>query len=414
MEVDEPAEPAEFYIPDDFEGAAQREGMPERTEHTCQLCFGTYQQWSFMAYLKESTKEFAVVLDTTLSQARQYVEGEFGNLAVEGRVVMACVFCCEVKHGKRYTTAAADGTGFKITSAFKDAARRTKPKMKSKAKKLANAMLCLEQRMNRDAEPGEPEVDINKVFNLMEQKNVTKAIDWVTELSLTICFLYGCGHCKIVPTSSGSWFRCNATIDASTGQCSKGHWRCGSCLERFVAVDGAHYRIFVLGDETEYHYYYIGDSTPNVEAKIKFLQTCALVKVLGEQVVTKEVLYDCIEALNAKVGKRLSKFKEVTMITAGDPQESHGVKIFCSDARLYLSSPGQQYHALDLSQEVIEVLDEAGQNEILDFAFALTDWSARWPNEPSFRKIWWHLKTSPSTAAGHAALVEALARRSSL
>jgi hypothetical protein len=39
--------------------------------------------------------------------------------------------------------------------------------------------------------------------------------------------------------------------------------------------------------------------------------------------------------------------------------------------------------------------------------WALTDWAARWPNEPSFRRIWWGLKVSPSTAAGHAALVEA-------
>ena len=35
MEVDEPEE---FYIPDDFEGAAQREGTLDRTEHTCQVC----------------------------------------------------------------------------------------------------------------------------------------------------------------------------------------------------------------------------------------------------------------------------------------------------------------------------------------------------------------------------------------
>ena len=411
MEVDEPEK---FYIPDDFEGAAQREGTLDRTEHTCELCSAKYLQWSFMAYLMASTNAFAVVLDTTLSQARQSVVGGFSNLAGRGRVVLACVLCCERHHGKHYTQTAADGKSFRVTSAFKDAARRTKPKMKSKSKKLANAMTCLEDRMNRDAEPGK-QVDIHKAFDFMEQSNITKAIDWVTELALTICFLYGCPSCKIVPTSSGSWFRCNATIDATTGQCSKGHWRCGSCLTRFAAVGGAHYRLLVLGDHTEYHYFYIGESSPGVEAKIKFLQTCALVKVLGEQAVTKEVLYECIEVLNAKVGKRLSKFKEVTTITAGDPKESHEVQIFCSDARLYLSSPGQQYHALDLSQEVIEVLDEAGQHEILDFAFSLTDWAERWPNEPSFRRIWWGLKVSAYTAAGHAALVESLARhRSSL
>jgi hypothetical protein len=170
----------------------------------------------------------------------------------------------------------------------------------------------------------------------------------------------------------------------------------------------------VLGDETEYSYFFIGESTSQVEAKIKFLQTCTLVKVIGEQAVTKEVLYECIEALNAKVGKHLSRFKEVTTITAGDPMVSHGVEIFCSDNRLYLNRPGQKYQALDLSQEDVEVLDEAGQNDILDFAFALTDWVERWPSQPSFRKIWWGLKVSPSTAAGHKALVDALARRSSL
>ena len=226
-------EPVEAYVPDDFEGAAQREGTLDRTEHTCEMCLEKYLQWSFMAYLMASTNAFAVVLDTTLSQARQSVEGEFGNLAVRGRVVLACVLCCERHHGKHYTQTAADGTSFRVTSAFKDAARRTKPKMKSKSKKLANAMACLTDRMNRDAEPGE-QGDIRRVCDLLEQSNITKAIDWVTELALKTCFLYGCPHCRIVPTSSGSWFRCNATIDATTGLISKGHWRCGSCLTRFA------------------------------------------------------------------------------------------------------------------------------------------------------------------------------------
>ncbi len=44
MEVDEPEK---FYIPDDFEGAAQREGTLDRTEHTCELCSGKYLQWFF-------------------------------------------------------------------------------------------------------------------------------------------------------------------------------------------------------------------------------------------------------------------------------------------------------------------------------------------------------------------------------
>jgi hypothetical protein len=138
------------------------------------------------------------------------------------------------------------------------------------------------------------------------------------------------------------------------------------------------------------------------------------VKVIGDQVVTKEVLYDCIEALNAKVGNRLSKFKEVTTITAGDPNKSHGVQIFCSDNRLYLNSPGQRFQALDLSQQVIGSLDEAGQHELLDFAFALTDWIDRWPNEKSYRKVYWGLKESKSREAGDAALVTALARRSKM
>jgi hypothetical protein len=404
-------EPEEAYVPDDFEGAAQREGTLDRIEHKCELCSEKYLQWSCMAYLKVETKGFRMVMDTTLSQARQSVTGEFGNLAIEGRVVLACVLCCERHHETHYTKASADGKGFVITSAFKEAARRTKPSMKSKKKKIQNAMACLEDRMNRDAEPGK-EVDIRKAFDLMEQSNISKAIDWVTELALTICFLYGCPNCKIVPTSSGSWFRCNATIEKMTGLISGGHWRCGHCLNRYTQ-GGANYRLLVLGDPTEYHYFYIGESSPGVEAKIKFLQTCALVKVLGDQEVTKEVLYECIQALNDVVGRRLSKFKEVTTITAGDPYVSNGVHIFCSDARLYLSSPGQRYSALDLSKEDIEVLDEAGQHDILDFAFALTDWTLRWPKAPSLRKVYWGLKTSASTAAGHAALIDSLARHRS-
>jgi hypothetical protein len=368
--------------------------------------------WSFMAYLKDSTKEFAVALDTTLSQARQTVEGQFGNLAVQGCVILVCVLCCERFHKTQYTENAGDGTSFKTTSKFKAAARRTKPKMKTQTAKLKFAMKNLQNRMNKGKEAG-TEIDIRTVFDALEQNNIAKAIDWVTELALTICFLYGCPDCKIVPTSSGSWFRCNASINLDTGEIKGGHWRCGKCLKRF-SQGGGDYRLLVLGDEQEYSYFYIGVSTPKVEAKIKFLQTCALVKVIGDQVVTKEVLYDCIEALNTKVGKRLSKFKEVTTITAGDPKESHGVEIHCSDNRLYLGSAGQRFQALDLSQEVIGSLDEAGQHEILDFAFALTDWIDRWPNERSYRKVYWGLQASKSREAGHAALVTALARHSKM
>jgi hypothetical protein len=63
-----------------------------------------------------------------------------------------------------------------------------------------------------------------------------------------------------------------------------------------------------------------------------------------------------------------------------------------------------------LKDEAIESLDEEGQNGVLDFAFGLTNWEEKWPQEPSLRKVFWNLKVSKATADSRAALRECVSK----
>jgi hypothetical protein len=277
-------------------------------------------------------------------------------------------------------------------------------------KKLQNALQTMGDRINRDGGDveGNP-VNIQDVYTLTESKLTRGAADWVCELAINLTILYGCVECSVYPLQSSHWWRCNSKINTGDGTVSGGHWRCAGCLVRYSGGDGSTRRLLAIGDEQEYHFFYIGSTSTIVEAKIRFLQLCQMVTVLDGKPVTKESLLECIRILNERTQRRLSSFKEVVTLAAKDPAEMQ-VQIFCSDARLYLKAPGQRFKALDLKGETIEELDEVGQNSVLDFAFGLTNWQENWPSEPSLRKVFWALEVSKATADSRAALREIVAR----
>ena len=407
MEVDGDEVP---YVPGDFEGASGRVDdvleMP-KTMHKCEVCRAEYAHWDHFAYCDKSGK-YVFHQDSALSQVKLKATGKgFSNLAKGSEVlVLACVICCEKKMCEEYTV--KKGEGFTVTSQWKTLARRTKPNMKLSNKKLQNAMQTMEDRINRDGGVEGVAVDIKEVYTLTESKLARQAADWVCELAMNLCILFGCPACGVYPLQSSSWWRCNSTINTVDGTVTGGHWRCAGCLKRYSAGLGETIRLLAFGDEQEYTYAYIGDTSTMVEAKVRFLQLVQMVTVLDGKAVTKETLLECIRVLNERTQKRLSAFKEVVMLAAKDPTE-FGVKIFCSDARLYLSAPGQRFQALDLKGVDIQKLDEESQNGLLDFAFGLTNWEAKWPSEPSLRKVFWNLKESKATADSTAALREILA-----
>jgi hypothetical protein len=391
MEGDWVEEP---YVPGVFEGASGRvDDVLERpkTEHTCDVCAAKYEHWDHFAYCDRTGKP-VYHQDTGLSQARAQVLGiGFSNLAVSSSLNLVCVICCEKQMKTQYTV--KKGEGFTLTSAWRTLARRTKPNMKMQNKKLQNAMQTMEDRINRDGGHLGEKVNIKDVYSLTESALARQAADWVCELALNLCILYGCTVCGVYPLKSSSWWRCNSTINSKDGMVTGGHWRCAGCLQRFSSGIGSEMRLLVLGDEQEYSYFKIGQTSTIVEAKLRFLVMVQMVTEIGGKPVTKEVLLECIRTLNERTERRLSSFKEVVTLKAKDPAEMQ-VEIFCSDARLYLQSPGQRFQALNLKDESIEVLDEEGQNAVLDFAFGLTNWEEKWPSEKSLRKVYWGLQKS--------------------
>jgi hypothetical protein len=391
MECDEVEEP---YVPGVFEGASGRvRDVLERPklEHTCEQCAAKYEHWDHFAYC-DKTGKFVYSQDTGLNQAKAMATGTgFTNLASSDSLVLVCVICCEKKMGTQYTV--QKGEGFTLTSAWRTLARRTKPNMKLQNKKLQLAMSTMEARINRNGGVLGEMVNIKEVYALTQSTLARQASDWVSELALNLSILYGCTECGVYPLQSSSWWRCNSSINSKDGTVTGGHWRCAGCLKRFNSGIGSEMRLLALGDEREYSYYKIGNTSPTVEGKLRFLVMVQMVTEINGKPVTKEVLLECIRALNERTQRRLSSFKEVVTLKAQDPADV-AVKIFCSDARLYLKSPGQLFQALDLKYESIEVLDEDGQNAVLDFAFGLTNWVEKWPKEPSLRKVFRGLEIS--------------------
>jgi hypothetical protein len=409
MESDDDEVP---YVPDDFEGASSRVHdvleMP-RHKHTCRVCAATFPFWDHFAYFDKSGKP-ALQYDSVLNQVHKTVTGEgFTNLAKEScDVVLTCVLCAEKATQENYTVRTVEG--FTVTSAWKTLARRTKPNMKLPAKKLKNAMKTMGDRINRDGGDSEGHhVDIEEVYTMTKSKLARQATDWVCELALNLSILYGCVKCNLYPLRSSHWWRCNSAINSQDGTVTGGHWRCAGCLARYSGGDAHTKRLLAIGDEREYNLFHIGSTTPLVEAKIRFLQLCQIVTVLDGMQVTKEALLECIRKLNERTERRLSLFKEVVTMRAKDPSEMN-VKIFCSDARLYLKDPGQEFKALDLMCETIEELSEEDQNNELDFAFGLTNWQEKYPKEPSLRKVFRGLEVSKSTAESRAALLDTLSK----
>jgi hypothetical protein len=408
MDGDEEEEP---YLPGDFEGASGRvDDVLEmvKQKHVCQICDEEFEHWDRFAYC-DSQGEPIFAQNSTLTQTKAQALGEgYSNLAVDNQLLtLTCVICCEKKMKQVFTV--KKGESFTLTSAWRTLARRTKPNMALQNKKLQIALQTMEDRINRDVGPDGVKVNIKEVYDLTKSSLARQASDWVCEVAFNLSILYGCSACGVYPLQSSSWWRCNSSIDNKTGMVTGGHWRCAGCLKRFNAGFGSEIRLLAMGDEHEYSYFQIGKTSTLVEAKLRFLVMVQMVTEINGKPVTKEVLLECIRTLNERTQRRLSSFKEVVTLTAKDPAEMN-VQIFCSDSRLYLHAVGQRFQALHLKDEPIEVLDEEGQNAVLDFAFGLTNWEEKWPQEPSLRKVFRGLEISPVQVKSRAELVRIMGK----
>jgi hypothetical protein len=268
--------------------------------------------------------------DGNLTQAKTKIEtGSFATKNANKAIVLVCVLGCEQKHNKVYTKkveekgeekgeAVGKAVKFTLASSWRNAARRTKPNMKTQSKKLGNALSAIEQRLQRTGQQDKA-VDLRKVFELCQHDNARLAADWSTELSMSVSLLYGCTSCSAYPLRSSSWFRCNAKTDPFTGAVSKGHWRCACCLTRFEGFDGSKKRLLAIGDEKNYAYFFMGTTDSTIENKLRFLQLCSLVKELDGKPGTNENLIQAIVSIGDRTTRRLSKFKECKWCVAKDP-----------------------------------------------------------------------------------------------
>jgi hypothetical protein len=385
MEVADEEEP---YVPGVFEGASGRcRDVLNRViqEEQCEVCASKSEHEDYFALCNQSQMPAKHQDPVFLLAADAYARGMgWCNYEIGYERTSVCVMCCEKKMQRQYTV--KKGRGLILTSEWRTLARSTKPFVKVASKKLQKAMQTMDYQINRHGGDLGEMLNIEDVDTLTESNLAREAADWVTELADGVSILYGCTGCGMYPLKSSSWWRCNVSINSKDGRVTGGHWRCAGCLQSHSGETWPQMRLLVMGDGDGYTYFKIGRTSSDVDAKIRFLQMVRMVTPINGMPVSKEVLLNCIAHVN-NGSSQFASFKEVVALPALDPAEMRA-KIFCSDARLYLSVPGQRFQALDLkNEEPIEILGEECLHSVMDFAFGLTNWREKWPSDPRPCKV---------------------------
>ena len=270
----------------------------------------------------------------------------------------------------------------------------------------------------------------------MGHKNrlMARACDWVVELGADDPFmwvLYGCEPCGYWTLGSHCWYRCQRKVrelkdEAASQGADEGHWRCGTCWEKWSWRLCGSMRLVVIGRasiqggfEPGYKFSYIGETDHNVENLLAFLRTASILRVIGGKPVTKEALLNAVDVLHNEVVCKFSQgVREVRVVRSKviskQDQDYAGVEIVCEDPRLSLHAFGQQYLVLDRKlieqgqQEPISVIDQEFLLYLLHYAAASYDIEATAPTGDGTKKLRWSVLQSPGFARGRMAIQSAM------
>jgi hypothetical protein len=143
---------------------------------------------------------------------------------------------------------------------------------------------------------------------------------------------------------------------------------------------------------TEARYAYIGSSHAQAkENTIDFLKACQVMKIVGDQDITPDLMLKVIAIVADEVEKRLEHLKEVEVTEAFDvtrlPNYGDHFKIVCQDPRLSLPFVGKRIKMINLMGKEPEPLTTQEFDILLSTCAASLNIESVEPNGPAQRKI---------------------------
>ena len=143
---------------------------------------------------------------------------------------------------------------------------------------------------------------------------------------------------------------------------------------------------------SEARYAYIGSSHAQAkENAIDFLKACQVMKIVGDQDITGDLMLKVIAMVADQVEKRLEHLKEVEVCKAFDvttlPYYGDHFKIVCEDPRLSLPFVCKRIKMINLKGKQPQPLTTAEFDILLSTCAASLNIEAAQPNGPAHKKI---------------------------
>ena len=390
--------------------------LDTKPTHICEKCVEGYYRFGDLAamYAPDATI-FHRYEVSAVSEALAIASGDsFTSVGADERghskrKMLVCYKCVGLaQHGDARYYLNAKG---KTSSTWQHAMRDSKflPNQAQMAKRAQRAMTTIENQISK----GKRDVEMPTVEEVVKKMEASFAIkrgaDWVSEIGPETFLLYGHQRCEIAelqryqpaermftemiangkhpgiyPLQSSKWLRlAGPTQKLDWGRTEDGvkfaTWHCPACVGKWTHGGNAAHRLLIAGSADkqmpgdEVFCAYIGTCLPddkadeskhtdrqvNLEKQIQLLKGMTLVKKIGYQEVTHDVVLKAIDALNKECEDALGKMVNVVRLRSAEPETSWQFsdrQHYCEDERLSIAGSGTPFLALAVAHGSIPTL----------------------------------------------------------
>jgi len=217
-------------------------------------------------------------------------------------------------------------------------------------------------------------------------------------------------HPGIYPLCSNKWIRlAGPEQELDFGKTDAGNkfasWHCPACVGKWTHGGNASHRLLVAGSASnpvvgaEVFCAYIGTCLPaddenkknqtavqtKLEKQIQLLKGMSLLKQIGGQTVTHEVVLRAIYALNNECAEALGKMVNVVRLQSAEPEDSkfHGRQHYCEDERFSIAASGSPFLALAVPHDSVPTLTPDLLQLWIDFCASFMDVQGYMPDGPA-------------------------------
>ena len=402
-----------------FHGAGPNVGLDTEPEHTCEKCCGRYYRYGDLAAMyAPDAKIFHRYESSAVTQAIGAAEGAtFKSVGTDERgipkkLMLVCYECVALAQGQDADFyVRKEKTGAFLRPVWHRSARDSKfvPNVTNLGKKTKRAMENIHDKIAKrrlDVEMPSTEEVVDAMTTSLA---VRRGVDWVNQIAPETYLMYGHQRCDIAelqayhpdcqmfskmisksehpgiyPLQSSKWLRlAGPTQKLDWGRTEDGMkfatWHCPACVGKWTHGGNAAHRLLIAGSADkqmpgdEVFCAYIGTCLPddkadeskhtdrqvNLEKQIQLLKGMTLVKKIGSQEVTHDVVLKAIDALNKECEDALGKMVNVVRLRSAEPETSWQFsdrQHYCEDERLSIAASGTPFLALAVAHGSVPTL----------------------------------------------------------